>query len=100
MLKDTQLHILADSDEHEAVHQVQVNLHFAKIIPKNCFYLNIFPINTRKQPLDMRGTGGIVSLTVAGSSCNMLPFIFSIYLFVQGVWIWMADLWGIVLQNQ
>lgn len=24
MLKDTQLHILADSDEHEAVQQVQV----------------------------------------------------------------------------
>lgn len=40
MLKDTQLHILADSDEHEAVQQVQVNLHFPKIIPKICCYLD------------------------------------------------------------
>lgn len=28
MLNNTQLHILADSDEHEAVHQVQVNALF------------------------------------------------------------------------
>lgn len=27
LLKDTQIHILADSDEHEVVQQVQVFLH-------------------------------------------------------------------------
>lgn len=32
MLKDTQLHILADSDAHEVVHQVQVTLNLLYVI--------------------------------------------------------------------
>lgn len=42
MLKDTQLHILADSDEHEVVQQVQVILHFMNINCWTTFYLFIY----------------------------------------------------------
>lgn len=67
MLKDTQLHILADSDEHEAVQQVQVNLHFPKIIPKICSYL------------DMRGYSFPYSGRIFMQSVALYLFHLSIY---------------------
>lgn len=85
MLKDTQLHILADSDEHEAVQQVQVNLHFPKIIPKICCYL------------DVRGYGFPYSGRIFMQSV-------ALYLFHLSITQVSADLdgrfMGIVLQNE
>lgn len=44
MLKDTQIHILADSDEQEVVQQVQVNLHLPILL---CLTETFFRHSTR-----------------------------------------------------